>query len=281
MGGRAAPGRVPLSLAVAIAVAGLAAAGLSAAPSFPAAPLQLSPNFPARTTRSCALQPSQQRRPSCSQASGPVAQPHVCREPLRRRGVDARLAGRRASTAAIRSSTRPRTGCRPCSSGRTTSAARRDRLLRESLARAHRSAAQGTDDDRGQRRREEPPAEGHRVVELRRSRRQAALRHHPGVHARTRCSSSRSRSRTAGTAAGSDSADHKQHMKYAARGLCPASHSRRAPAADPHRALSAGAARLAGGIRPLRRACGLHERLGSGRARAPGRRAGLPAPIGS
>lgn len=36
----------PLSLAVAIAVAGLAAAGLSAAPAVPSAALQLSPNFP-------------------------------------------------------------------------------------------------------------------------------------------------------------------------------------------------------------------------------------------
>ena len=36
----------PLSLAVAIAVAGLAAAGLSAAPAVPSMALQLSPNFP-------------------------------------------------------------------------------------------------------------------------------------------------------------------------------------------------------------------------------------------
>ena len=68
-----------------------------------------------------------------------------------------------------------------------------------------------------------------------------------------------------------DSPDHKQHMKYASRGICPSSHPVATADDHPHRPLPARAARLAGRVGASRRARGLHERLGSGRARAPRR----------
>ena len=76
-----------------------------------------------------------------------------------------------------------------------------------------------------------------------------------------------------------DSADHKQHLRYAKQGRCPSSH----PVAMPQIILIVLYPPVplgsTGRVGTLRRARRLHERLGPGGARAPRRRARLPPQV--
>ena len=126
------------------------------------------------------LQPSEQRRSGrVPGPGGPVAQPHVHRESVRRRRVDVCLTRRWRDQLRFRERLVCVLDADPVRRAERRRAVRRDRLLRESLARENRRATQGTDDGRGKLRGANPSGKGGRRVDLRRGRRHAALRHHP------------------------------------------------------------------------------------------------------